>query len=69
MGYILLRSGLLEHIIEGKTKGGKWREDKEEEVSSYWMTLKKRGDTGNWNRKHWIALHGELAWEEAMDLS
>jgi len=22
------------------------------DVSSYWMTLKKREDTGNWKRKH-----------------
>jgi hypothetical protein len=32
------------------------------------MTLRKRKDTGNLNRKHWIALHGELSIEEAMDL-
>jgi len=25
---------------------------KEEEVSSYLMTLRKRGNTGNWKRKH-----------------
>jgi hypothetical protein len=22
------------------------------DVSSYWMTLRKREDIGNWNRKH-----------------
>jgi len=27
-------------------------EDKEEDISSYWMTLGKREDTGNWKRKH-----------------
>jgi hypothetical protein len=33
------------------------------------MTFRKREDTGNWKRKHYTALCGELAWEEAMDLS
>jgi hypothetical protein len=32
---------------------GKWRQvDEEEDVSSYWMPLRKRGDPGNGNRKH-----------------
>jgi len=26
----------------------KWREDEKEEASSYWMTLRKREDSGNW---------------------
>jgi len=30
----------------------KWQEDEEEGVSGYWMTLRKREDTGNWKRKH-----------------
>jgi len=25
-------------------------EDEEEDVGSYWMTLRKRGNTGNWKR-------------------
>jgi len=33
------------------------------------MTLRKRMDTGNSKRKNQIALCGELATEEAMDLS
>jgi len=33
------------------------------------ITLRKRKDTGNWKRKHYITLCGELALEEAMDLS
>jgi len=37
------RSGILKHVVEGKTEG---RIDvtgrREEEVSSYWMTLRKR---------------------------
>jgi hypothetical protein len=27
--------------------GYKWREDEEEDVSSYWTTIRKREDTGN----------------------
>ena len=33
------------------------------------MTLRKLEDTVNWNRKHQIAQHRELALREAMDLS
>jgi hypothetical protein len=33
------------------------------------MTVRKREDTVNWERKLSIALGGELALEEAMDLS
>jgi hypothetical protein len=29
-----------------------WREDEEVDVSSYWITLRKREDTGNEKRKH-----------------
>ena len=29
----------------------KWREDEKEEASSYWMTLRKREDSGNWKGK------------------
>jgi len=38
----------------------KWRENEEEDVRSYWMTLRNRQDTGNWNRKHKIAPSREL---------
>jgi len=41
------------------------REDDEEDISN----CRKRGDTGNWKRKHYIANRGELALVEAMDLS
>ena len=44
-------------------------EYEEEDVSSYWMTLTKQMDTGNWNRKRYIALCGELALEEAVNMS
>jgi hypothetical protein len=43
--------------------------EEEENVSSYRMTLRKRQDTGNCKRKHWIALYGEQTVEKAMDLS
>ena len=32
-------------------KGKKGRKDEEEDVSSYWKTLRKRKDTGNLKRK------------------
>jgi hypothetical protein len=41
----------------------------EEDVISYWMTVRKRGDTGNRKKSHQIALCAELALNEAMDLS
>jgi hypothetical protein len=40
----LRRNWLLKHIIEGKVKG---REDEEEEVSKYWMNVKRKEDIGN----------------------
>jgi hypothetical protein len=43
--HILRRNCLLEHNIEGKIKGR--IKDKEEDVSSYWMIIGKRGDIGN----------------------
>ena len=36
---------------------------REEDVSSYWMTLRKREDTGSVNMEHQIALCGQLALE------
>jgi hypothetical protein len=46
IGNILHRNCLLNHITEGKMEG-KNRSDREEDISSYWMTLRKREDTGN----------------------
>jgi hypothetical protein len=61
---------LLQRVTEGKIKGGqKWQEKKKGDVGSYWMTLGKGEDTVIWRRKLWIALCGELALEEALDLS
>ena len=58
------------HVIEGKKEGRiEVTEDEEEDVSSYYMTLRKGEDTGNWKIEHYMALCGELALEEATDLS
>jgi hypothetical protein len=44
----LLRNCLLEHVTEGKVKGGFEVKGRQRRiVSSYWMTLRKREDTGN----------------------
>jgi hypothetical protein len=39
----LRRNCLLQRVIEGKIKGG--IEDEEEDIGSYWMTLRKGEDT------------------------
>ena len=45
IGHILRRNCLLKQVIEGKIKGGwKWQEDEEEDVRSYWMTLRTGED-------------------------
>jgi len=31
-------------------------EDEKDDVSCYWMALRKQEDTGNWRRTHWISL-------------
>jgi hypothetical protein len=46
-----------------------WREDEEEDVSSYWVALRKWDYAGNWMRKRWMAFCGELSLEEAVKLS
>jgi len=46
IGHILHRNCLLQQVIEGKIKGGyKLQDDEEEDVGSYWMTLRKGEDT------------------------
>jgi len=41
------------HVVGGRTEGKiEVRVDEEEDVSSYWMTLRKQGDIGSWKRKH-----------------
>ena len=46
-----------------------WLEDAGEDVSGYWMTLRRKEDTGNWKRKQSFELCGELISEEDRDLS
>jgi len=41
IAYILRNNCILQHVIERKIWG---RNDEEEEVSSYWMTVRKRED-------------------------
>jgi hypothetical protein len=43
----LRRNCLLKYIIVGKLDGKIKGEDEEEDVSSHWMTLRKREDTVN----------------------
>ena len=47
IGHILRRNCLLQRDIEGKIKGGieVTQEDEEEDIGSYWMTLRKGEDT------------------------
>jgi len=46
IGHILRRNCLLKHGIEGKIRESETRrEDKDEDVTSYWMTLRKTEDT------------------------
>jgi hypothetical protein len=65
-GHILRRKCFLNHVIEGDRWG--W-DDEEEDVICYRMTLRKQEDSGKWKRKHLIALRGELAFEDVMDLT
>jgi hypothetical protein len=45
IGAILLRNCLLKHVTEGKIDRRIDVKDEEEDVSSYWMALRKRDDT------------------------
>jgi hypothetical protein len=49
LGNILRRNCLLKHVIEEKI--GR-TEDEEEEVSSYWITLRKRKEIRTSKREH-----------------
>jgi hypothetical protein len=44
-------------------------EDKHKDVSSCWVTLRKWENAADLKRKYFITLCGELALEEAVDLS
>ena len=43
--------------------------DKEEDVRSYWMTLRTEEDTLIWRRKLWIAICGGIVLEKTLNLS
>ena len=45
------------------------QEDEEEDVRSYWMTLRTGQDILIRRRRLWIALYGGIVLEEALDLS
>ena len=48
IGHIMRRNCLIRQVIEGKIQGREGvNKDDEEDVSSYWMTLRKREDTVN----------------------
>jgi hypothetical protein len=51
IGHIFRRNCLLQQVIEGNIKGGKKVTDEEEDVGSYWMTLRKGEDTVVLRRK------------------
>jgi hypothetical protein len=52
-GHILRTNCLLKHVTEAKIQRGREvRGKRREEVSSYWMTLRKREDIENCMRKH-----------------
>jgi hypothetical protein len=56
---------LLQDVTEGKLEGTRRGE---KDLSCCWITLSKRESTGILKRKN-FTLSGELALEEAMDLS
>jgi len=45
IGHIFSRNCLLQRVIEGKIKGGIEVTGRQEDVGSYWMTLRKGEDT------------------------
>jgi hypothetical protein len=47
----------VKHVTE--KEGRKGREDEKEDVSIYWIALRKREGTGNWKRYQYIARCGE----------
>jgi len=47
-------------VMERYKEGEKWRVDEEEDVSSYWIPLKKE-ELWGWKMKLYIAFSGELS--------
>ena len=53
IGHSMRRNRVLKDVTEGIIEGGvEVTRKREEDVSSYWMTLRKREDTRKWKRKH-----------------
>jgi len=66
IGHTLHRNYLLKHVIEGKLEGtGRWEIRRKQLLDD---VKGKTEYTGIWNRKHEIALSGEIALKEPMDL-
>jgi hypothetical protein len=68
IGHIFCSSCLLKHGVEGKLDrrtDGKTRK----KTNKLFEVHKETEDTGNWQKKYLIALCGEFALEEAVDLS
>jgi len=69
IGHISRKNCLLRHVIEEKIKGRtKMKGRGGRRHKQLRMTLRKREDNGNLKRKQYIALCGEIALEETMDL-
>jgi hypothetical protein len=70
IGHILRRNCLLQRVTEGNIQGGIEVTGRQGRRRRKLLDdLKEREDTLIWKRKLWIALFGELALEEALDLS
>ena len=70
IGHILRRNCLLQRVTEGKVQGGIEMTGRQGRRRRKLLDdLRKGEDTLIWKRKLWIALCGELALEEALDLS
>ena len=53
IGRVLHRNCLLKYVIEGKIKV---TERRGKDLRNYWITWRKREDTGNWKNKHHVGL-------------
>ena len=70
IGHILRRNCLLQRVIEGKMQGGIEVTGRQGRRRRKLLDdLKERTGYSHLKRKLWIALCGELALEEALDLS
>jgi chorismate mutase len=70
IGHILSRNHLLQRVTEGKIQGGIEVTGREERRRRKLLdNLKERRGYSHLKEKLWIALWGELALEETLDLS